>query len=161
MEHSRQKFLSLWTFFPFYLPYGPKKSKFWKNEHHTWRYYHFTNVYHKWQSHDVWFLRYEMQQTEFLVILDHFLPFYHPNNPKNQSFEKLKKMPGDTIILHMCTINYNRMMYSFWGIKRDGQKFLSFWTFFCLFTPLTTQKIKVVRKWKKSLEILLFYTCVP
>ena len=42
------------------------------------------------ESHDVWFLRYEMQQTEFLVILDHFLPFTHPpNNPKNQNFEKL------------------------------------------------------------------------
>ena len=42
-------------------------------------------------SHDVWFLRYEMQQTKFLVILDHFLPFYHTNNPKNQYFEELKK----------------------------------------------------------------------
>ena len=53
-----------------------------------------------------------MQQTEFLVILDHFLPFYPPNNPKNQNFEKLKKRPGDIIILHMCTINDNHMIYS-------------------------------------------------
>ena len=27
-------------------------------------------------TNDLWFLRYEMQQTEFLIILDHFLPFY-------------------------------------------------------------------------------------
>ena len=41
----------------------------------------------------------------------HFLPFYAPNNPKNQNFEKMKKTPGDITILHMCTINDNHMMY--------------------------------------------------
>ena len=53
-------------------PYGYRKSTFWKNEKNTWWYYHFTNVYHKLQSYDVWFLRYGMQQTEIFVILDHF-----------------------------------------------------------------------------------------
>ena len=32
-----------------------------------------------------------------------FLPFYPSNNLKNQNFEKMKKTPGDNIILHMCT----------------------------------------------------------
>ena len=44
----------------------------------------------------------------------HFGPFlliYPPNNPKDQNFEKLKKKPGDNIILHMRTINCNHMMY--------------------------------------------------
>ena len=87
------------------------------------------------ESHDVWFLRYEMQQTEFLVILDHFLPFYpRPhNNPKNQNFEKLKKRPGGIIILHTCTINDNHMMYSSWDMKYDRQNFLSLWTVFLPF----------------------------
>ena len=66
-----------------------------------------------------------------------FLPFYGPNNPANQNFEKLKKtfgdiiilnmceddgpkflllckkkkMPGDIIILHKCTKNYDHMLY--------------------------------------------------
>ena len=44
------------------------------------------------------------------AILDHFLPFYPANNPKNQNREKIKKTPGD-IILQMCTINDNHMMY--------------------------------------------------
>ena len=44
-------------FFALLPPIIPKKSKFWKNEKTTWRYYHFTHVYHKWQSYDVWFLR--------------------------------------------------------------------------------------------------------
>ena len=47
------------------------------------------------------------------VIVDHFSPFYPPNNPKNQNFEKIKTTPGDIIILHMCNINDNHMMYDF------------------------------------------------
>ena len=42
-----------------------------------------------------------------------------------------------------------------------GQNFLSFWTIFCPFTLLTTQKIKSLKNWKKRLEILSFYICVP
>ena len=37
--------------------------------------------------------------------------------------------------------------------------FLSFWTIFCSFTSLTTQKIKILKKWKKHLEILSLYIC--
>ena len=45
-----------------------------------------TNLYHKWQSYDVWFLWYGSWQTDFFVLLDHFLPFYPFNNPKNHNF---------------------------------------------------------------------------
>ena len=44
----------------------------------------------------------------------YFRPFFAllaPNNPKNQNFEKNEKNPRDTIILNMCTINDNHMMY--------------------------------------------------
>ena len=46
------------------------------------------------------------------VILDHFLTFYTSNNTENQNFEKMKKTPGDIIILHMCTKNYDHMLDS-------------------------------------------------
>ena len=96
---KKDNFLSFWTIFCPFTPCAPRKSNFWENEQHKWRYYNCKNVYHKWQSHDIWFLGYEMQQTEFLVISDHFLPFYNlpppPHNLKNQNFEKLKKWPGD------------------------------------------------------------------
>ena len=69
------------------------------------------HVYQKWQSYHVHFLRYGKRQAEFFVFLGHFLPFYPPNNTKNQNFEKLKKIPADIIILHKCTINDNNMMY--------------------------------------------------
>ena len=126
----------------------------------SWRYYHFRQVYHKGLSYDVWFLRYEVWQTEFFVIWDRLLPFYPPNNPKNQNFEKMKKPPGDIITLHMCTINDNHMMYGSWDMKHDRQNVLSFLTVFCNFTPpsLKTQKIKILKNWKKNLEILSFYT---
>ena len=52
-----------------------------------------------------------MQQTEFFVIMDHFLPFYPPMDPENQNFEKMKKTLEDIIILQMCTINDSHMMY--------------------------------------------------
>ena len=70
------------------------------------------HVYQKPQSYEVWLLRYGVRQTEFFVILGHFLPFYPPNNPENQNFEKMKKASGYAIILHMCTINHNHMMYA-------------------------------------------------
>ena len=38
-----------------------------------------------------------------------FYPF--TNDPKNQNFKKMKKIPGDIIILYMSTKNNDYMMY--------------------------------------------------
>ena len=62
-------------FFPLLPTYGRRKSKSWKKEKSTWRYYHFTYVYHKWHSYDIWFFRYGVQQTNFFC---HFGPFFCP-----------------------------------------------------------------------------------
>ena len=160
MECNEQNFLSFWTAFCPFIPLTTQKIKTSKNEKNPWRYYHFTHVYHKWQSFDVWFLRYQVRQTEFFVNLDNFLPFYPPNNLKNQNFEKMKKALGDIIILHMCTTKANHMMYGSWDKEQNAHNFSSFWTIFCTFSPLTAWKIKIFKKWKKHLEILSFYTCV-
>ena len=68
-----------------------------------------------------------------------------PKNPKNQNFEKMKKIAGDIIILHMSTKNHNHMRYGSrdteWGRHN-----------FCHFSHLP---------YKKHLETLSFYTCVP
>ena len=117
-------------------------------------------MYHKWQSY-VWFMRYEAPQTEFFFNLGHILPFYPTNNPKNQNFEKMKKNPGDIIILHKCSKNRDHKLYSSWYMKCSRQNFLSFWVLFCPFTPLTTQINQNFEKMKKSLEIWSFYTNVP
>ena len=100
----------------------------------------------------------EQNHLSFWTI---FLPFYPPNNPKKQNFEKMKKTTGYIIILHRCTINHNHIMYVSWDMEHDRQNFLSFWTIVCTFTPLTTWKIKILKNWKKLLKILSFYTYVP
>ena len=84
-------FLSFWTIFCPFTPVTTWKIKILKKgrkkKPKNWRYYHITNVYHKWQSCDLWLLRYGSCWTQFFIILDHFLHFYPPNNPKNQNFE--------------------------------------------------------------------------
>ena len=40
----------------------------------------------------------------------HFLPFQTLENLENQNLN-IEKTPGDIIILHICTINDNHMMY--------------------------------------------------
>ena len=96
-----------------------------------------------------------MQRTKFFVILGHLLPFDPPNNPKDQNFEKIKKLPGNIIILHLCATNDDHMMYYSWDMECYRQNFFSFWTLFCPFSPpsptLTTQRIKILKNWKKTL----------
>ena len=51
---------------------------------------------------------------EMDIIIFHFGPFFAllpPTSPKNQNFKKILKISGDVIILHMCTKNYDEMMY--------------------------------------------------
>ena len=62
-----------------------------------------------------------MVRDRLLLILGYFLPFYLPNSPKNQNFEKIKKTPADIIILHMCTKNYDQMMVPELWCATDGQ----------------------------------------
>ena len=82
-----------------------------KKKKKAWRYYPFTQAHHKLQSYDVGFLRYGARRTEFFCHFGPFLPFYPTNNPDNKISEKLKKTPGHIIILKMCTINENHIMY--------------------------------------------------
>ena len=113
--------------------------------------------------------------TNRVFFCQSFLTFDLTNNRKNQNFEKIKKILGDIIILHLCITNDDRIMYGPWDIvhdrynfpflgtffvlknenhimygswdmERDRQNFLSFWTIFYSFTPLTAQKIFFLQK---------------
>ena len=69
-----------------------------------------------WRVTDIIFI------LHFRLLFALFLPFYPPFIPlKNQNFTKTKKTPGVIFILQMCTKNYDQMMYSSWGMVRDGQ----------------------------------------
>ena len=82
--------------------------------------------------------------------MDRFLPFYPPNNLKNQNFEKPKKPRGDIITLHMCSINDNHMIYGSWDIEHGEQNFFVILDYFLFFYPLTTWKIEILENWKKT-----------
>ena len=144
---DRQKFLSFWVIFCPFSSLTSSKIKISKLKKHLEILWFYTFAPYKWQLYYVWFLKYGVRQTSFFVILNHFLPFYPPMDPENQNFEKMKKTPED-IILQMCTINDNLMMYGSWNVECDRQNFLSFWTIFCTFALLTIQKIKILKNEK-------------
>ena len=93
------------------------KIKILKNEKICWRYYHFTHVYQKSQSYDVWFLGYVVTDRIFC----HFGPFFallpptpqpplklFPSTliiPKIRILKKMKKMPTDISLLYMHMYN--------------------------------------------------------
>ena len=60
---NRQKFSTLWVIFLPFQPLDNLENQNFNIKKYTWRYSHFTNLYHKWQSYDVWFLRYGAGQT--------------------------------------------------------------------------------------------------
>ena len=92
-----------------------------KTKKNTWRYHYFTPVYQ-----NSW---YRARQTE-IGNFRSFFALSPPNNLKNQNFEKIKEAAWDIIILHMCTINDNRMMYDSYDMD-----FLSFWAIFYTCVP--------------------------
>ena len=116
----------------------------------------FTLVYHKWQSYNKWFPRYEARQTEFWGILGIFCPFNPLTIPKIKILKKWKKMLRDIIILHKCTKNDDHMLYSSWDTDSRRIWFL----FFILgcFLPFNNPNIftsapKIMIKWYKVSEI--------
>ena len=93
--------------------------------------------------------------------MGHFLPFYSSNSAKNQNFEKMKKKPADITILHICTKNYDQIIYGSWDKVCDRCNYhFSFWAIFCPFTPLTAKKNQNFEKMKKTPEdIIILHKC--
>ena len=140
-------------FLPFYPPNNPENQNFEKMKKMP-RYIIILNMFIINENH-MMYSSWDMEHNRnFFLILDPFTPL--AAQKENQNFEKMKKTPGDIIILHKCTTNENHMRYGTWDMKHDRHNFLSFGAFFCPFTPLTTQKIKLLKKWKTSLEVSSF-----
>ena len=79
-----------------------------------------------------------------------FCPFTPLTAQKIKILEKWKKGPGDITILHICTKNYDQMMYGSWDMVCDRCNcYFSFWAIFCPFTPLTDKKNQNFEKMKK------------
>ena len=114
----------------------------------------------------------EWDRQNFLSFWGISWPFFHTPNPSPSITlmilkikilkKKHRKKRLEILSFHtyICIINEDHMMCGSWNIRRDRQKCLSFWEVFCLFSPLTMQKIKIL-KFKKHLEILSSYTLAP
>ena len=96
----------------------------------------------------------------FWTIFCHFTPLPPTNNPRNQNFEKMKKKPRDIIILHMCTINDNHMMYGSWDMECDRQN-LTFLEHLLPFysPPYRPRKSKFSKNEKKPTDIIISHMC--
>ena len=88
-----------------------------------------------------------------------------PMDPENQNFEKINKTLEDIIILQMCTINQS---YDLWFLSYGVQQtniFVILDHFLPFYPPPpspTTQKIKILKKWKKKQttgDIIILHKC--
>ena len=98
--------------------------------------------------------------------MGYFLSFYPPISPKNENFKKMKK-PLEISSFYTSVPKIMIICYAvpeIWHVTHVIFIF-HFRLFFVLLqggkSPLTAQKIKTSKKWKKHLEISSFYTCVP
>ena len=151
-------------FLPLYLPLKQhEKSKYWKNEK-NWRYLHLSTINENHMMYDSWDMEHDRQNLfSFWTIFCPFTPPLTPYNPENQNFEKIKKTPGDIIILHKCTINDNHIWYmvpELWS-KVHQMKFFVILGHFLLFYPPNSLKNKNFKKNenKKLWEIIILHNC--
>ena len=142
IDWDRQNFLSFWTIF---CPFVQRMKIFKKNGKK------------KMPGDNILLNIYVHQKCVPYMCIPHAA-----DNEENESFEKLKKTPGDIIILNMCTINGNRMTYDSLYMEQGGLNFFLILDHFLPFyLPKKKQKIKILKKWKKRPEISLFNTNVP
>ena len=83
--------------------------------------------------------------------MGYFFPFYLPNSPKNQSEISSFYICVPKIMVRRCTVP---------EICCVAGIIIFHFGPFCPFTPITAQKIKILKKWKNLLEISSFYICV-
>ena len=93
----------------------------WKLKKNIWRYHrlHKCTKNHNHMLYCSWDMARDTCNCFFHFGL--FFALLPPNSPKNQNFKKMKKVPGDIIILHMCTKNYDWMAYGSWDMVCDRQ----------------------------------------
>ena len=100
------------------------------------------------------------RQTEFFEILGHFLPFGPPNNPKNQNFEKMKKILGDIITLHLCTTNGDHVITVPGIWSATDIIFYHFGPIFALLSPNNPPENRNFEKMKKRPgDIIILQKC--
>ena len=139
-------------FLPFY-PLTTPKIKIWKK----WKKHLEMSSFYtctKNPDHMMYGFSDMKRNRQFLVILGHFLPFYHTKNPKNQN---------KTWRYHSTQVSQKSWSYAILFLRYGAWWMyccFSFWVIFSTVSPLTTQKIRILKNEKKHLDISSFYACV-
>ena len=100
--------------------------------------------------------------TEFFSFWATFCSFTLLTAQKTNILKKWKRAPGDIVILHKCNGNHDDILYCSWDMVCDGCNcnFSSWADFFLPFYPVTAQKIKTLKKWKrKPQDIIILHKC--
>ena len=140
---------------PFYPPMGPENFfKKWK------KHLKILSLYkHKWQmmhgSSDM-----ECNRQNFLSFWTTFCSFTPLTTQKNQNFEKIKKLPGDIIILHRCNTNNNHMIYGSWGTEHNRQFFVILDHFLPFYSPNSPKNQNFKKMKKTSGDIIILHMCI-
>ena len=118
---------------------------------------------------NVWFLRYEVEQTKLFCHLEQFFALLPFNSMKNQN-TKNEKQPWtyqDIIILHKCTKNHDHPLCCSWDVVEDGCIcYFHFGLYFFLLAPLppfppnSSKNENFKSNEKNPLEISSFYISV-
>ena len=106
-------------FSPFYPPKNPKNQNFEKNKIAG----DIIILHMCTKNYNLWCMVPEIE-SETHRIFCHFGEFFAllpPTTQKIKILKNWKKMPGNIIILHMCTVNNDHMMYGFWDMECNGQ----------------------------------------
>ena len=120
-------------------------------------------MYHKWQSYDAWFLRYQAQQTEFFVILGYFWPVYP------LTIQKIKILKYYLKYYHFTHEHHKSKSYDLWFLRygvRQTESFLisdHFLLFYPLPPPpqLNNPKNQNFEKMKKHLWDIMYHKWQP
>ena len=149
MEHNRQKFLSFWNAFCPFTSLWTQKIKILKKRKKC------LEILSLWTC--VPYLKIILcMVSEIWSVMErnfcHFRIFFCPFTPLTTwKIKHLKKWKNTWSYYHFTHVDQTWQPYKVWFLRygADGHNFLSFWTIFCPFTPLTTQKIKILKKGKK------------
>ena len=144
-EQNRLQLIIFDHFFPFYPPKNPTNRDI---------------IILHLCTKNLQFLSYRLRKTDFLSYWAIFA-LLSPNDPKYQNFEKMKKLPGDIILLHIH-VHHKWRSYDiwFWNARCNRHIFCHFGSFFALLPPINLDN-RNFEKMKKLREILSFHKCVP
>ena len=107
--------------------------------------------------YDSWNIRCDRQT--FLTFLSIFC-FFSPLTTWKIKILTSKKTPGDIVILHICTINDNHMIYGFWDVEHVMDRIFVILDHILHFYPPKNPKNQNFKKIKKtSGDIIILDIC--